>query len=118
MGFTRVAVDIANVTDPSRRKTLELLVDTGAIMTVVPATMLAELGITPVARRQFKGFGGVSLRRIGGALFTDGGDSSVVPVTFGEADDTPVLGVTTLEALGYEVDPVYERLVRVESLLL
>jgi hypothetical protein len=29
---------------------------------------------------------------------------------FGEPDDTPVLGATALETLGYQVDPVSKRL--------
>ena len=39
-------------------------------------------------------------------------------VIFGEPDDIPVLGVTALEALGYQVDPVSQRLIKVESLQL
>ncbi|MBI4203303.1 MAG: aspartyl protease family protein [Chloroflexi bacterium] len=118
MGFTRITLEIANVAQPERRRTVQLLVDTGALMTVVPATVLEELGIQPVTQRRFRGFGGVSTRRVGIAQFTYQEDVAGAPVVFGEPEDTPVMGVTTLEALGYEVDPANERIVRVESLLL
>jgi len=35
---------------------------------------------------------------------------AVVPVVFGEPGDASVLGVTALEALGYQPDPVTKRL--------
>ena len=41
-----------------------------------------------------------------------------VTVIFGAAEDPPIMGVTTLESLGFEVDPVGEKLNRVEMLLL
>ena len=34
----------------------------------------------------------------------------MAPVFFGAAKDTPVLGATALEALGYQVDPVSKEL--------
>ncbi|MBI4338590.1 MAG: aspartyl protease [Chloroflexi bacterium] len=111
-------VELANVAEPSRRRSVQLLVDTGALMTVVPSALLNELGVVPVTERRFRGFGGATTRKVGGALFTFKGDAAVAPVVFGEQGDTPVLGVTALEALGYEVDPANERIVRVESLML
>lgn len=118
MGFTRIDLDVANPADPSKRRSVNLLVDTGALITVIPRRLLEELGIPPHGERRFRGFGGVIRRQIGGALFWYQGDFTAAPVAFGEEGDTPVLGVTALEGLGYEVDPVNERLVRVESLLL
>ena len=118
MGFTRIDIDIANMARPEQRRTVHALVDTGALMTVVPMALLEELGIQPVTWRRFRGFGGEITRQIGGALFFYDGDASVAPVIFGEDDDAIVIGVTTLEALGYQVDPINQRIVRVESLLL
>jgi predicted aspartyl protease len=42
----------------------------------------------------------------------------MVPVIFGEAADQPVLGVTALEMMGLEVDPVRGELRPTEFLLL
>lgn len=47
-----------------------------------------------------------------------GGKRRVVPALFGERGDVPVLGATTLEALGYQVDPVTKKLKLVELLML
>ena len=41
-----------------------------------------------------------------------------VTVIFGAVEDPPIMGVTTLESLGFEVEPVGEKLNRVEMLLL
>ena len=48
---------------------------------------------------------------------TYGDVTSVVPVAFGDEDDSAVMGVTALETLGYEFDPVRGELHRVEMLL-
>jgi predicted aspartyl protease len=39
-------------------------------------------------------------------------------VIFGERGDAPVLGATSLEALGYQVDPVTKKLRPVELLMI
>ena len=41
-----------------------------------------------------------------------------VTVVFGDDDDPPIMGVTALETLGYEVDPVNGKLNRVDLLML
>src|SRR5438067_9986640 len=48
MGLTSLKVDVANVADPERATTLEFLVDSGTIYSVVPATVLNDLGIKPL----------------------------------------------------------------------
>jgi predicted aspartyl protease len=47
-----------------------------------------------------------------------GGVARDVTVIFGDEDDPPIMGVTALEVMGYEVDPVAGKLKRVEMLLL
>ena len=41
-----------------------------------------------------------------------------VPVVFGEKSDVPVIGITTLEILGLEIDPLTRRLKPTEYLFL
>jgi hypothetical protein len=48
MGITKLKVNVANVANPKKTRTLEFLVDSGAMYSVVPATILKGLGITPV----------------------------------------------------------------------
>jgi len=118
MGFTHVEIDLANVADPGRHRGVQFLVDTGALLTVVPTPILEELSIQPIGERSFRGFGGVVRRRIGVAQFRYQDSVAGASVIFGEEDDTPVLGVTALEALGYQVDPTTQQLKAVESLQL
>ena len=44
--------------------------------------------------------------------------SAGITAVFGDEDDTPVLGVTALETLGYQVDPTTGELKPTELLLL
>ena len=118
MGFTHVEMEVASVSEPGKHRSIEFLADTGALLTVVSSVILGELGIEPVSERVFRGFGGASRRRIG--IVRMAYEDSIIgtSVIFGEPDDIPVLGVTALEALGYQVDPVSQRLIKVESLQL
>jgi len=119
MGFVRVKAVIANPAAPERREELELLADTGALYSIVPAEVLERIGVRPHGTRAFRLADGARMEReIGGASFHWDGYEGLSPVIFGEADDEPVLGVVTLEALGLEVDPVGERLRPMELLLI
>ena len=118
MGFTHVNMEISNVADPQRHREIALLADTGAMLSVIPASVLERLGIQEAGVRRFRGFAGVVERRIGGALFRYQDFLAFVSVIFGDEDDTPVLGVTALESLGYQVDPVTQQLRPTEMLQL
>ena len=118
MGFVHVDVELSNPTDRQRSERIELLVDTGATLSVVPAPVLDRLGVSPMGSRNFRGFGGVVRRRTGTVAIAYDGDVAGVTVVFGEPDDPPILGVTALESLGYQVDPVTGELHPTEMLLL
>lgn len=53
MGLTHVKVRIANPADSKRHHDIDLLVDSGAMYTVVPKKVLLELGINPHSKRSF-----------------------------------------------------------------
>ena len=44
---------VGNPTDPTRRIALELVVDTGAVYSIIPATILRDLGVQSKARKTF-----------------------------------------------------------------
>lgn len=52
MGFTHVRAKVYNPSDVTRHAELDLLVDTGAIYTIVPREVLEGLGLRPEARAQ------------------------------------------------------------------
>ena len=106
MGMTKVTMNIANPARPSKKITLEFLVDSGAAYSVVPRTVLNQLGIKPESKESFfLANGEMVTRKIGNALFQYQRRERAAPVIFGEKGDSNLLGVVTLEALGFVLDP-------------
>src|SRR6266852_1459411 len=111
MGLTFLEVEVGNPAKPKITKTVELVVDSGAIYYVVLTPMLRKLGIKPLAKQEFTlANGTISVRKKGGALFKYGDRIGVADVIFGEAEDSVLLGVFTLEALGLVLDPLRREL--------
>lgn len=119
MGTFTVAVTIMHPTRPGSSARLELLVDTGATISFVPADMLANLGIEPRwADREFETVSGAVIRRpVGVASLAVDGHETIAPVVFGQRD-AAVLGAVALESLGLIVDPIARRLIPRRSLAL
>lgn len=113
MGTFRVDVAIENPARPGVRQTLtNVLVDTGAELSWVPADVLESLGVERNNRRSFRQADGTVLERwtgivvIGVAARRTGDD-----VVFGEPGDLVLLGARSLEGLNFRVEPVHKRLV-------
>ncbi len=118
MGFIYVDVGVSNPSTPEISEKVRVLVDTGATLSVFPASLLDKLGVKRIGSKKFRGFGGVVTREIG--MVSMGYDGAVAGVTtiFGEEDDPAIMGVTALESLGFDVDPVAGKLKSVEMLML
>ena len=111
MGLTHITAAVINPADPKKRVRMEFLVDSGAIYSVVPQTVLKKLGIKPCGSKEFTLADGTKImRRFGNALFTFQKTPGASPVIFGEKGDTPLLGMVSLEALGYILDPLRREL--------
>ena len=111
MGFTYVKVKLVNPAAPSMFEVVELIVDTGAVYTIVPEAVLERLQIQRRGRRVFLTMNKQRIERDVGVAIVEYTDKVAgTNVIFGEENDTPVLGVTTLEELGLEVDPVTKQL--------
>jgi clan AA aspartic protease len=117
VGSFSVTVDIGDAAG-QRFETLEVLVDTGAAYTWVPADVLGRLGVRPAEQRTFEladgrrvyyGFAWATIRLEGKVQPT--------PVVFGDEGSTPLLGVVTLEEFSLWIDPVNQRLIEVPALL-
>lgn len=107
MGYTRIKVRITNPKQPSRFREAELLVGTGAVYTVVNGKSLSNIGIESVDEMDFYSINKQKLtRHVGVSIVEVNGRKWLTNVIFGEETDTEVLGVTTLEQLGLEEDPV------------
>ena len=117
MATFRVTIEIGPM-DQSRFEQIEALVDTGATYTVVPRDVLERLGITPQFRRRFRLADGrvVELDMAVVAIRLEGQTLPTICV-FGEEGMDALLGAVTLEEFGLGVDPVNQRLVPIELLL-
>lgn len=106
MGITTLTVEIANPARPNDTRPVEFIVDSGAIDSVVPAEILTEIGIEPLAEQQFRLADGSKItRKKGGAVSRYRDAVGVADVIFGEPGDHRLLGAFTLEALGLALDP-------------
>ena len=113
MGTFRTAIEIENPLRRGERHSLEsVLVDTGAELSWVPASLLESLGIVRDKQLQFRQASGTVLTRWTGiALVYAGGTWAVDHVVFGEPTDMVLLGARTLEGLNLRVDPVLKQLI-------
>ena len=119
MGITEVAVEITNPRDQTRWESLALIADTGPIFSIIPKPMLDQLGIIAYAEETFQLADGSEIRRpLGDVFIRIDGKARTVPTIFGEPNDTPLLGVTALEILGFTVDPRTRKLEPTKMILL
>ncbi len=116
MGF--IHVDVSNPADPDVSESVRVLIDTGATLSVLPSSILDRMGVQRLGRRRFLGFGGVVARDTGIIQMRYEDAVAGVTAVFGAEDDPPIMGVTALEMLGYEVDPVNRKLNQVDMLML
>ena len=113
MGTFRIDVEVENPARPAeRRQFRSVLVDTGAELSVFPAHVLFELGITAYKTVRFRQADGTTFTRsIGRAFILAAGTATNDDVVLGEADDLLLLGARTLEGLNVRIDPVTRQLV-------
>jgi predicted aspartyl protease len=101
-----------------RKATVNFLIDSGAVYSLVPSPTLKQLGVRPHRQVDFSlGHGRTIRRRVGDAYFELQGEGGASPVIFGEEGDKPLLGATTLESIGLILDPFKRRLIPMRMLL-
>lgn len=105
--------------DGMRWETVSALVDTGASHTVLPASMLRRLGVVPFRTMLHRIADGRRIeRQIGETRLRVNGLEATRIVAFGDDNIPPLLGADTLQGILLAVDPVAERLVPTDALLL
>lgn len=111
MGTTTVDVRLANASDPERHADVEMVVDSGAIYSVVPTPILRRIGVEVQGPEIFRLADGRRVRRdVGHALFEIEGRHAPSRVVFGRRGDACLLGMVALEELGLTLDPLKRRL--------
>jgi aspartyl protease family protein len=112
MGVTMLRLEVANPASPEITETVEFLIDSGALYSLVPRPVLQRVGINPLRVQAFRLANGQSIeRQIGVALFKYRDRVGGATVIFGEAEDSTLLGAYTLESMGFSLDPVRHELV-------
>ena len=100
-----------------QRREFRGTVDTGSTYTMVPASILEQIGVRRANSYVFEYADGRTERQdTGPAVVIIDDNEGGTTVTFGPEDAEPILGVHALEALGLVVDPVNERLAHVSRL--
>jgi predicted aspartyl protease len=119
MGITFMDIQVANPANPKKRRKVRLLVDSGAVYSIIPTQILRRLGIQPTATEEYILADGQGItRKRGNALFFLEGKDGASPVIFGEKGDGSLLGVVTLEALGKVFDPIRRELRPLKMILM
>ena len=97
---------------------LDLLVDTGATYTLLPADVVARLELpTPYERRAMLASGQPVTYRIGDVRIRLGEEEHTMVFLAGPAGSRALLGAFTLEGFGLAADPVHHRLFPVPALV-
>jgi clan AA aspartic protease len=106
MGFVNLTVRIANLVDHTRAEEIEMLADSGALYSIVPAEVLERIGVRSTHVEEFElADGRVIERRVGVAHVTVRNRQAAANVIVREPGDSTLLGVVTSEELGLVIDP-------------
>jgi len=94
-------------------------VDTGALYSQFPASMLERLGHRPNATRRFRLADGSTMDRpVGSVPMRIGDEVQQVLCIYGEEEGEMLLGATALEVFSLAPDPVNETLTPIVAMLL
>ena len=111
MGATYVTIQVGDLRG-ERFQTVEVMVDTGATFSTVPASLLRALGLSPQRSESIRLVDGSIIKdEICDALVSVEGKTFVTPITFGREGEPNLLGLVALEAALLAVDPVEQRLI-------
>jgi clan AA aspartic protease len=119
MGHVRVSVRIANPNDRDHAvEVQDALVDTGATWTTLPRRIADDLQLDIVGKFRVRTAAGPQELDQSYAYIEIENKALVSHVLVSDTYSGVLIGVTTLEGMGWAVDPTSERLVDSELLLL
>jgi len=106
MGITTQYLKVKESRKAIETEDIDFMIDSGAVYSLVPGDVLRHLGVEPYREMVFALADGSKIsRKIGEAYFELNGEGATAPVIFGEKNDEPLLGATTLEALALVLNP-------------
>jgi clan AA aspartic protease len=115
MGVFSVTVELG---DPEGKtfRPVEMTVDSAASYTSVPASILHDLGVRPHKKQRFVVADGRRIENdLGRTWIRVNGEQEVTVVVFAEEGTESLLGATTLQELGFAINPVDHKLVRADG---
>lgn len=117
MGMFQVTVKVANPKNRDEYRDVDMIVDTGATHSMLPGSLLDELGIARKYQDVACKFGNEQREKLdlGEASITIGDVEWSVPVLFSEKESY-FLGATTLQTFNLMADPNDHRLIEMEVL--
>ncbi len=111
MGLVKVKLTVKNPKDERRSLTADFLVDSGALYTILTEDQWKKIGLKPVRTQDFSlADGTIVKRKLGLAFFEYQKVKGAATVVLGNKNDMNVLGATTLENLGFSLDPFARRI--------
>ena len=111
MGTFKTEIHIGN-RNIERWTSMDAVVDTGAFLSSTPASVLRELGVTPIRRQSFDLADGSSKPMdVGEVRIQIDGSQATTQIAFNEEGTQPLVGALALEELFLIVDPIRRRLV-------
>jgi len=111
-------VEVAHPGKTKVREQVKLLVDSGALYSVIPRTIITKLHIRPHGKETFLLANGEQIDRdIADGVFFYKDKRGPSKVIIGEPGDSALMGVVTLESLGYALDPLRRELKPLKMLL-
>ena len=97
---------------------MRLLVDSGAVYSLLPKRVWKRLGLRPIRTVDFRlADGSVVERDLSQAEFFIGDRHATSQVVLGNDSDSALLGVVSLETLGFALNPRTRKLVDLEMRL-
>ena len=119
MGYVRVKGIIANPFKRDLRIEVEFIADTGAIYTMIPKYIAEELNLKVIDKRKFRIANGEIVEYpVSEAYIVIENRGVTSLVVLGPEKTPPLLGTTTLELLGVQVDPITGKLKPLELMIL
>jgi len=106
MGITTTYLKVKESRKSTGEAEVDFMIDSGAVYSLVPGKILKKLGVEAYREVSFALADGSKIsRKVGEAYFELNGEGATAPVIFGEKNDEPLLGATTLEAMGLVLNP-------------
>ena len=118
MGTFQVEIEVGD-TAAEKWVTVSALVDTGATMTAVPASVLKRLGVEPTTRKAFQfAQGEIRTMDVGYARVRVEDQEIITQVLFNDEGTPALLGAIALENAFLGVDPLAQRLIPIHGLMM